>query len=136
MRAKMTKILRKSFAYLTGIRYNGNAYPALQRNYMDELLQSMTSGRKLQMRKGVVAMVFSSLLFLFRFLPAVLILYFLAPRRWRNLVLLLFSLAFYAWGEPVYIILMLVSILVSYTGGILVDRFYAAGDAPDRRAWH
>ena len=53
-------------------------------------------------------MVFSSLLFLFRFLPAVLILYFLAPRRWRNLVLLLFSLAFYAWGEPVYIILMLV----------------------------
>ena len=40
-------------------------------------------------------MVFSSLLFLFRFLPAVLILYFLAPRRWRNLVLLLFSLAFY-----------------------------------------
>ena len=56
-------------------------------------------------------MVFSSLLFLFRFLPAVLILYFLAPRRWRNLVLLLFSLAFYAWGEPVYIILMLVSII-------------------------
>ena len=72
-------------------------------------------------------MVFSSLLFLFRFLPAVLILYFLAPRRWRNLVLLLFSLAFYAWGEPVYIILMLVSILVSYTGGILVDRFLRQG---------
>lgn len=66
-------------------------------------------------------MVFSSLLFLFRFLPAVLLLYYIAPRPLRNLVLLLFSLVFYAWGEPVYIVLMLVSILVSYTGGILVD---------------
>ena len=87
-----------------GYAITGTHIPALQRNCMDELLQSMTSGRKLQMRKGVVAMVFSSLLFLFRFLPAVLILYFLAPRRWRNLVLLLFSLAFYAWGEPVYLV--------------------------------
>ena len=78
-------------------------------------------------------MVFSSLLFLFRFLPAVLILYFLAPRRWRNLVLLLFSLAFYAWGEPVYIILMLVSILISYTGGILVDRFLRQGRSRSAR---
>ena len=68
-------------------------------------------------------MVFSSLLFLFRFLPAVLFVYYIVPRRWRNLALLLFSLAFYAWGEPIYIILMLASILVSYTGGILVDRF-------------
>lgn len=67
-------------------------------------------------------MVFSSLLFLFRFLPAVLVVYYLAPRSLRNLALLLFSLLFYAWGEPVYIILMLVSILVSYTGGIMVDR--------------
>ncbi len=72
-------------------------------------------------------MVFSSLLFLFRFLPAVLLVYFAAPRPLRNLVLLLFSLVFYAWGEPVYIVLMLVSILVSYTGGILVDRFQNQG---------
>lgn len=72
-------------------------------------------------------MVFSSLLFLFRFLPAVLIAYYLVPRRWRNLVLLLFSLIFYGWGEPVYLVLMLGSILVSYTGGILVDRFRRAG---------
>lgn len=76
---------------------------------------------------------FQQSLFLFRFLPAVLILYFLAPRRWRNLVLLLFSLAFYAWGEPVYIILMLVSILVSYTGGILVDRFLRQGRSRSAR---
>lgn len=72
-------------------------------------------------------MVFSSLLFLFRFLPAVLVAYYLVPHRWRNLVLLLFSLVFYAWGEPVYIVLMLASILISYTGGILVDRFMKTG---------
>lgn len=74
-------------------------------------------------------MVFSSLLFLFRFLPAVLVVYFLVPRRFRNLVLFLFSLLFYAWGEPVYIVLMLVSILVSYTGGIVVDRMKKSGRA-------
>lgn len=67
-------------------------------------------------------MIFSSLLFLFRFLPAVLLVYYIVPRRFRNFVLLLFSLIFYAWGEPVYILLMLASILVSYTGGIVVDR--------------
>ena len=72
-------------------------------------------------------MVFSSLLFLFRFLPAVLLAYYIVPRRFRNLVLLIFSLVFYAWGEPIYIILMLTSILVSYTGGILVDRFKQIG---------
>ena len=66
-------------------------------------------------------MIFSSLLFLFRFLPAVLIVYYIVPPALRNLVLLLFSLLFYACGEPVYIILMIVSILVSYTGGIIVD---------------
>lgn len=72
-------------------------------------------------------MVFSSLLFLFRFLPAVLIVYYIAPRPLRNLVLFLFSLIFYAWGEPVYILLMLTSILVSYTGGICIARFQQAG---------
>ena len=79
-------------------------------------------------------MIFSSLLFLFRFLPAVLVLYYLAPRPLRNLVLLLCSLVFYAWGEPVYIILMIVSILVSYTGGILVDRFKTQGKRRAARA--
>ena len=79
-------------------------------------------------------MIFSSLLFLFRFLPAVLVLYYLAPRPLRNLVLLLCSLVFYAWGDPVYIILMIVSILVSYTGGILVDRFKTQGKRRAARA--
>ncbi len=72
-------------------------------------------------------MVFSSLLFLFRFLPAVLAVYYIVPRRARNLVLLLFSLLFYAWGEPVYIMLMLFTILVSYTGGIAVDAMKRSG---------
>lgn len=72
-------------------------------------------------------MIFSSLLFLFRFLPAVLVCYYIVPRGLRNLVLFLFSLLFYAWGEPVYIILMVISILVSYTGGIVVDRMKRQG---------
>lgn len=74
-------------------------------------------------------MVFSSLLFLFRFLPAVLLAYFIAPRGGRNLVLLLFSLLFYAWGEPVYILLMLVSILIAYAGGLSIDRCRHLGRA-------
>ncbi len=68
-------------------------------------------------------MVFSSLLFLFRFLPAVLLLYFIVPGAWKNFILFAVSLVFYAWGEPRYVILMLLSIAVSYTGGLLVDRF-------------
>lgn len=79
-------------------------------------------------------MIFSSLLFLFRFLPAVLLLYYLAPRPARNFVLLFVSLIFYGWGEPVYILLMLVSILISYLGGLLVDRFVAAGEDAKARA--
>ncbi len=52
-------------------------------------------------------MVFSSIPFLFYFLPLCLILYYLVPFRWKNYVLLAFSLLFYAWGEPVYILLMM-----------------------------
>lgn len=68
-------------------------------------------------------MLFSSIPFLYYFLPAVLILYFLAPRFLRNAVLLAASLLFYAWGEPRYVILMLVEILVGYLSGLfLVSR--------------
>ena len=72
-------------------------------------------------------MVFSSLLFLFLFLPAVLILYSIAPKRCKNLVLFLVSLIFYAWGEPVYFVLMLFSTVVDYTHGLLVDFFLNKG---------
>ena len=67
-------------------------------------------------------MVFSSLLFLFIFLPAVLTLYYLSPRKCRNLILFIMSLVFYAWGEPVYIVIMLVSTLTDYGFGLLLDQ--------------
>ena len=65
-------------------------------------------------------MVFSDLIFLFFFLPAVILVTRLSPRRWRNGELLLFSLLFYAWGEPVYVLLMLVIITVNYLAGLLL----------------
>ncbi len=68
-------------------------------------------------------MVFSSLTFLYIFLPIVLIVYFLTPARFRNIVLFLASLLFYAWGEPIYIVLMLFSTLFDYTVALLVYRF-------------
>ena len=57
-------------------------------------------------------MIFSSLTFLFAYLPLTLAAYFLTPLRWRNLTLLLVSLFFYGWGEPVYIVIMFLSILI------------------------
>lgn len=72
-------------------------------------------------------MVFSSLLFLFVFFPIVLILYFIAPKSLRNLVLFLVSLIFYAWGEPIYIGIMIFSTVVDYTHGLLVERFKNKG---------
>ena len=68
-------------------------------------------------------MVFSSIPFLFFFLPACLILYYLVPYKVKNYVLLAFSLIFYAWGEPVYIVLMLFASAVDYTNGLLMERF-------------
>ena len=68
-------------------------------------------------------MVFSSIPFLYFFLPAVLILYFAVPQKFRNTILFLCSLIFYAWGEPVYITIMLFSTIVDYTNGLLIARF-------------
>ena len=67
-------------------------------------------------------MVFSTPYFLFLYLPIVLLIYYLVPLKLRNLVLLIFSLIFYGWGEPVYIIIMFASIIIDYTHGILVER--------------
>ena len=68
-------------------------------------------------------MIFSSLTFLFVYLPLTLTVYFLAPLKWRNFVLLLVSLFFYGWGEPVYIVIMFLSILIDYTHGLLVEKY-------------
>lgn len=72
-------------------------------------------------------MVFSSLIFLFRFLPAFLTIYLLTKEQYRNLVLFLASLVFYAWGEPVYIGLMLFSTVLDYANGRLLEYARAAG---------
>lgn len=66
-------------------------------------------------------MLFSSIPFLYYFLPAVLGVYILAPARTKNAVLLLFSMLFYAWGEPRYVVLMAATILVGYVSGLLLE---------------
>lgn len=68
-------------------------------------------------------MVFSSMIFLWLFLPIILLLYFISNNKFKNIILLIGSLIFYAWGEPKYIILMLISILINYIYGILIDKF-------------
>lgn len=70
-------------------------------------------------------MVFSSLTFLFGFLPLSLALYFLAPLRWRNLLLLAVSLIFYGWEKPAYLLIMIASIAIDYVHGRLVEKHRA-----------
>jgi len=62
-------------------------------------------------------MPFSNITFLFLFLPLALALYYLVPKRWKNVILLLISLLFFAWGEPIYLVLMILSILINYVYG-------------------
>jgi alginate O-acetyltransferase complex protein AlgI len=68
-------------------------------------------------------MLFSSLIFLFVFLPSVLVLYYICPKKLKNFVLLVFSLGFYGYGEPKSLVVMLFSILLNYVLGLLVDRY-------------
>lgn len=68
-------------------------------------------------------MVFSSMIFLWMFLPAVLLLYFFAQAKFRNVFLLAVSLIFYAWGEPKYILLMIGSIIVNWFFGMVMDEY-------------
>lgn len=68
-------------------------------------------------------MLFSSIPFLYWFLPCVVLFYFAAPRGLKNTVLLLSSLFFYGWGEPVYVLWMLLAIVMAYLSGLLIERF-------------
>lgn len=68
-------------------------------------------------------MVFSSLLFLYLFLPLTLILYFISPTKGKNIILLIVSVIFYAWGEPVYVSLIIFSSLADYVFGLLIAKF-------------
>ena len=67
-------------------------------------------------------MLFSSISFLYYFLPCVLVLYFLVPRHFKNIILLISSLFFYAWGEPRLVLLMLVTIAIGYVLGIMMEQ--------------
>ena len=70
-------------------------------------------------------MVFSSILFLFIYLPVVLAVYYLLPLRSRNFWLFVVNFVFYGWGEPVYIVLMLASICINYVSGLLIEKYRA-----------
>ena len=67
-------------------------------------------------------MVFSSIIFMFTFLPLSLLLYYIMPRKFKNLILLMISLVFYAWGEPVYVLLMIFTIVFDYIMALIIDR--------------
>lgn len=69
-------------------------------------------------------MLFSSTTFIFMFLTLLLILYFpIKNIKYRNIILLIFSLIFYSWGEPKYIFLMLLTVLIAYIFGLLIDKY-------------
>ena len=67
-------------------------------------------------------MLFSSLLFIFFFLPIFLLIYYLVPFKFKNFILLIFSLIFYAWGEPKYILLLILVTLLNYICGLIIDK--------------
>ena len=81
-------------------------------------------------------MVFSSITFLLYFFPLVWLVYRLVPRSAENAVLVAASLVFYAWGEPVYLLLMLLSIGMNYAFGLLIDRAREEGMSPAKRRFH
>ena len=68
-------------------------------------------------------MLFSGTTFIFHFLPCVLLLYAFTPRRFKNTVLLLASFFFYGWGEPKYVLSMILEIGIAYISGILIERY-------------
>lgn len=70
-------------------------------------------------------MVFSSLTFLYIFLPVTLVLYFIVPKKLRNLFILISGLFFYAWGEPIYVLVLIASTMIDYFSGLII---YKAGD--------
>lgn len=68
-------------------------------------------------------MIFSSIPFLFFFFPFFLLLYYIVPFKYKNIILLIFSLIFYAWGEPIYITLMVFSSVVDYMNGLMIEKY-------------
>ncbi len=68
-------------------------------------------------------MVFSTSIFIYLFLPVTLIIYYLMPKKGKNLIILLSGLLFYSWGEPIYVIVMLISTMIDYFAGLIMNHF-------------
>lgn len=68
-------------------------------------------------------MVFSSIIFIFVFLPITVLVYFISPKSIRNFIILISSLIFYGWGEPIYISIMIFSTIFDYINGIIIDKY-------------
>ena len=68
-------------------------------------------------------MLFTSISFLYYFLPALIIIYFITPKKYKNIILLISSLLFYLYGEPKYVFLMIAEIIIAYIGAILIDKY-------------
>ena len=68
-------------------------------------------------------MLFTSISFLYYFLPALIIIYSITPKKYKNLILLIASLLFYFYGEPKYVFLMIAEIIIAYIGAILIDKY-------------
>ncbi len=68
-------------------------------------------------------MLFTSISFLYYFLPSLIIIYFIIPKKYKNIILLIASLLFYFYGEPKYVFLMIIEIIIAYIGAILIDKY-------------
>ena len=68
-------------------------------------------------------MLFTNISFLYYFLPVLIIIYFIMPKKIKNIILFLASMIFYFYGEPKYILLMILEILIAYIGGILIKKY-------------
>ncbi|MBE6880869.1 MAG: MBOAT family protein [Ruminococcaceae bacterium] len=68
-------------------------------------------------------MVFSTPVFLFLFLPLTLLIYYVSPKKGKNLIILLSGLLFYSWGEPIYVVVMLISTMIDYFAGLIMNKY-------------
>ena len=78
---------------------------------------------KIRQLKGNLIMVFSTSIFIYLFLPITLLIYYITPKKGKNLIILLSGLLFYSWGEPIYVIVMLISTMIDYFAGLVMNHF-------------
>ncbi len=118
-------------------KYSEIGYNLLQSGQILPQDDDRLSGGWQALRKEYISMVFSSTVFLFLFLPVVIAVYynpFVKARGFRNIVLLIASLFFYGWGEPVFVFLMILSIIVNWAFGLMVDSMRKKGSTNGMKA--